>query len=152
MEIRRNNVLEKTDIVQAHFSAAVISSLLPLTTYSISIFTVSEVGRSRPSVINGSTLSLSMLLQFHTDNAIIHYICRNCKSHFFKYHYTVDNTIVVNLASKLINVTTTMQGYHFHLLKASAINVRDYYSSNAMDSRSLHSGWNFSSKHYNNLS
>ena len=138
IEIRRNNVLEKTNIVQPHFSAAVISSLLPLTTYSISILTVSEVGRSRPSVINGSTLSLSMLLQFHTDILLLYYICRNCKSHFFKYHYTIDNTIVVILASKLINVTITMHGYCFHLLKASAINVRDYFSSNAMDSRSLH--------------
>ena len=131
-------MLEKTDIVQAQFIVAVISSLLPLTTYSISIFAVSEVGRSRPSVINGSTLSLSMLLQFHTDILLVHYICRNCKSHFFKHHYTIDNTIVVILASKLIIVTTTMHSYCFHLLKASAINVRDYYSSNAMDSRSIH--------------
>ena len=65
IEIRRNYVWERTDIVQPQFTTVLITSLLPLTTYSISIFAVSEVGRSRPSVINSSTLSLSMLLQFH---------------------------------------------------------------------------------------
>ena len=59
IEIRRNDVLERTDIVQAQFATGLITSLLPLTTYSFTIFVVSDIGRSRPSMINGSTLSLS---------------------------------------------------------------------------------------------
>ena len=59
IEIRRNDVLERTDIVQDQFAKGLITSLLPLTTYSFTIFVVSDIGRSRPSMINGSTLSLS---------------------------------------------------------------------------------------------
>ena len=68
IEIRRSGVLERTVIVQAHFTTALIPSLLPLTTYSFTVFVVSDVGRSRPSMINDSSLSLSML--FDTDNKL----------------------------------------------------------------------------------
>ena len=45
--------------MQAQFATALIPSLLPQTTYSFTIFVVTDVGRSRPSIINGSTPSLS---------------------------------------------------------------------------------------------
>ena len=62
IEIRRNDDLERTDIVQAQFITVLITSLVPLTTYSFRIFVVSDIGRSKPSMINDSTLSLSELL------------------------------------------------------------------------------------------
>ena len=44
---------------EASIVATTLMSLSPLTTYRISVYVVSSVGRSHPSSINSSTLSLS---------------------------------------------------------------------------------------------
>ena len=60
IEVRRNDTLEKTIMIGPAQATATISTLLSLSTYDITVFVVSDVGRSRPSSINASTLSLSM--------------------------------------------------------------------------------------------
>ncbi len=59
-EIRRSGSLVRTDMFGPEITMAAIESLLPLTTYNFTMFVVTDVGRSRPSVISVSTLSLSM--------------------------------------------------------------------------------------------
>ncbi len=61
IEIRRNGTIERTDMISSAATTATLSNLLPLTTYSITAFVVTDVGRSRPSQISASTLSLSIL-------------------------------------------------------------------------------------------
>ena len=64
IEIRTNDdILLRTDAISPHLTTAAISSLLPLTSYNFIAFVISNVGRSRPSSINGSTLSLSMFIE-----------------------------------------------------------------------------------------
>lgn len=60
IEVGKNNSRERTVMIEPEDNTATISSLLPLTMYSFTIFVVTDVGRSRPSSINASTLSLSM--------------------------------------------------------------------------------------------
>ena len=61
IEVRRNDFLERTVMIGPESTSGTISSLLPLTTYSFTVFVVTDVGRSRPSSINASmSLSLSM--------------------------------------------------------------------------------------------
>ena len=60
IEVRRNDSVERTIMIGPESTTEIISSLLPLTTYSFTVFVVTDVGRSRPSSINASTLSLSM--------------------------------------------------------------------------------------------
>ena len=56
IEIRIKDVLERTDnIIPPQLSTTVISSLLPITDYSIGVFVVSNVGRSKPFIINATT-------------------------------------------------------------------------------------------------
>ena len=60
IEVRRNDSLERTVMIGPESIIGTISSLLPLTTYSFTVFVVTDVGRSRPSSINASmSLSLS---------------------------------------------------------------------------------------------
>jgi len=68
IEITKNNTFERTDLVAAQFTTTLIYFLLPLTTYTFTLFVVTDVGRSRPSAINGSTLSLSMLFEVDKTN------------------------------------------------------------------------------------
>ena len=60
IEIRRIGVLERTVIIGPEPNTTNISSLPPLATYNFTLFVVSNVGKSRPSSIIASTLSLSM--------------------------------------------------------------------------------------------
>ena len=61
IEVGKNDSLERTVMMGPEFTTETISSLPPLTTYSFTVFVVTDVGRSRPSSINASmTLSLSM--------------------------------------------------------------------------------------------
>ncbi len=59
IEIRRFGTLVRTDMIAPQFSGAQLSPLLPLSTYNFTVYVVSNVGRSRPSVVSTSTLSLS---------------------------------------------------------------------------------------------
>ena len=62
IEVRRNDSLERTVMIGPESTTGTISSLHPLTTYSFTVFVVTDVGRSRPSSINNSmSLSFSML-------------------------------------------------------------------------------------------
>jgi len=61
IEIRANGILEQTINISPDLTAAQLTNLLPLMSYNIMTFVVSDVGRSRQSSINGTTLSLSML-------------------------------------------------------------------------------------------
>ena len=64
IEIRTSeDILVRTDTISPHLTTAEISSLLPLASYNFIAFVISNVGRSRPSSIIGSTLSLSMFLE-----------------------------------------------------------------------------------------
>jgi len=77
IEIRRNGSLERTDMIAPQFSGAELSSLLPLSLYNFTVYVVSDVGRSRPSVVSASTLSLSnslfiIVIKYHNELLIFH--------------------------------------------------------------------------------
>ena len=57
IEIRRSDILMNT--VTEETSQAILSSLLPLTTYNITVYVVTLVGRSQPATTDANTLSLS---------------------------------------------------------------------------------------------
>ncbi len=61
IEVRKSGVLVRNTTEEAaDLGAITISSLLPLTSYSITMYVVRDVGRSQPSTtINTNTLSLS---------------------------------------------------------------------------------------------
>ncbi len=60
IEVRKSGVLVRNTTEEAaDLGAITISSLLPLTSYSITMYVVSDVGRSQPSTIITNTLSLS---------------------------------------------------------------------------------------------
>ena len=61
IEIRRNGSLERTDRIGPEENSAELILLLPLTTYTFTVYVVTNLGRSRPSSINATTLSLSKL-------------------------------------------------------------------------------------------
>ena len=148
IEIRRNDDLERTDIVQAQFTTVLITYLLPLNTYSFTIFVVSDIGRSRLSMINGSTLSLSKLLEKLL--LFFHFITFVGLSSPTTLNITTVSTTQFLLSwqvSYSVIMKATISALFYQA--ASAINVRHYYSSNEMDNRSLYTGWKFSSKCYN---
>ena len=59
IEVRRNSMLETTVTVGPQYTATTVEGLLPLSTYNFSAYVVSNIGRSRPSSLLASTLSLS---------------------------------------------------------------------------------------------
>ena len=118
IEIRRNDDLERTDMVQAQFTTVHITSLLPLNTYSFTIFVVSDIGRSRPSMINGSTLSLSKLLEKVPLFFSFYHICSICKPYIFEYHYSIDYSNFAILASKLFS---NNESYNISFVLSSSI-------------------------------
>ncbi len=77
IEVRKSGVLVCNSTEEAaDLGAITISSLLPLTSYSITMYVVSDVGRSQPSTINTTTLSLSesrdeTLVVIHINNLYI---------------------------------------------------------------------------------
>ena len=74
VEVRKSGVLVRNTTEEAaDLGAITISSLLPLTSYSITIYVVSDVGRSQPSTtINTNTLSLSELMDACYHDLYIH--------------------------------------------------------------------------------
>ncbi len=71
IEIRLNEVLINNVTEDASRTTSILTSLMPLTTYSLTIYVVSTVGRSLPSTINSSTSSLSEPYSFNKKKKII---------------------------------------------------------------------------------
>ncbi len=71
IEIRLNEVLINNVTEDASRTTSILTSLMPLTTYSLTIYVVSTVGRSLPSTINSSTVSLSKPYSFNKKKIII---------------------------------------------------------------------------------
>ena len=61
--VERSELLERMT-VGADDTFATFSSLLPLTNYTVTLYVLSEVGRSLSTAIQASTLSLSQLLHY----------------------------------------------------------------------------------------
>ena len=63
IEIKRENISIYNISEEASQTSTTIISLAPFTTYSISVYVMSLLGRSLPSTINASTLSLSKTIR-----------------------------------------------------------------------------------------
>ena len=71
IEIKKEDISVHTVTEEASAVASTILSLSPLTLYSISVYVVSSVGRSRPSSINASTLSLSKNTYYNVKTLVV---------------------------------------------------------------------------------
>ena len=60
LEIRQDGSILRMEAIGSEFTTSLISNLLPLSTYSFTLFVVNGIGRSMPSYITASTISLSM--------------------------------------------------------------------------------------------
>ena len=59
IEIRRDEILVNSVTEAPSRTMSMVSSLSPLTAYNITIYVVTDVGRSQPATVHASTLSLS---------------------------------------------------------------------------------------------